>query len=133
PDKAKEIANSWYADGVEVIYTAAGGSGQGTIDAAVESDKWAIGVDSDQYLTATADQQKHILTSMLKRVDTAVYATIKAFADGTPLTGFQTYDLKSDGVGYSQSGDFLKDYYTQLDDIKAKIISGEIVVPTAPS
>jgi basic membrane protein A and related proteins len=68
PDKAKEIANSWYADGVEVIYTAAGGSGQGTIEAAVESDKWAIGVDSDQYLTATAEQQAHILTSTKGRL-----------------------------------------------------------------
>ena len=48
PDKAKEIANGWYADGADVIYTAAGGSGQGTIEAAVEADKWAIGVDSDQ-------------------------------------------------------------------------------------
>ncbi|HNJ97481.1 MAG TPA: BMP family ABC transporter substrate-binding protein [Ilumatobacteraceae bacterium] len=132
PDEAKQIANGWYADGVDVIYTAAGGSGQGTIEAAVESDKWAIGVDSDQYLTATPDQQKHILTSMLKRVDVAVYETIKAAQAGTLEGGFATYDLKVDGVGYSTSGGYLDDVVDQLEAIKAKIISGDITVPTAP-
>ena len=132
PDEAKQIANGWYADGVDVIYTAAGGSGQGTIEAAVESDAWAIGVDSDQYLTASAEQQAHILTSMLKRVDVAVYETIKAFKDGMLAGGFATYDLKVDGVGYSTSGGYLDDVVTQLEEIKAAIIAGEIEVPTAP-
>lgn len=132
PDEAKQIANGWYADGVDVIYTAAGGSGQGTIEAAVESDAWAIGVDSDQYLTASAEQQAHILTSMLKRVDVAVYETVKAFKDGMLAGGFATYDLKVDGVGYSTSGGYLDDVVDQLEEIKGKIVSGEIVVPTAP-
>jgi basic membrane protein A len=132
PDKAKEIANGWYADGVEVIYTAAGGSGAGTIDAAVESDKWAIGVDSDQYLTATPEQQAHILTSMLKRVDTAVFETAKAAVDGTLAGGFATYDLSTEGVGYSESGGYLDAYKAQLDQLKADIIAGTITVPTAP-
>ena len=132
PDKAKEIANGWYADGADIIYTAAGGSGAGTIAAAVESDKWAIGVDSDQYLTATPEQQAHILTSMLKRVDVAVFETIKAAQDGTLKGGFATYDLKVDGVGYSTSGGYLDDVKDQLEQIKADIVSGKIVVPTAP-
>ncbi len=132
PDKAKEIALGWYADGVEVIYTAAGGSGQGTIDAAVEADKWAIGVDSDQYLTATPEQQAHILTSMLKRVDVAVFETAKAVQNGDFTGGFKVFDLAVDGVGYSTSGGYLDDFVAQLDDLKAQIISGDIVVPTAP-
>jgi basic membrane protein A len=132
PDKAKEIANAWYADGVEVIYTAAGGSGQGTIEAAVESDKWAIGVDSDQYLTATPEQQAHILTSMLKRVDVAVYETAKAATEGTLTGGFVTYDLTTDGVSYSTSGGYLDDFVAELDDLKQQIIDGTITVPTAP-
>jgi basic membrane protein A len=132
PDKAKEIALGWYADGADVIYTAAGGSGAGTIDAAVEAGKWAIGVDSDQYLTGTPDQQKHILTSMIKRVDVAVFETAKAFKDGTLKGGFATYDLKVDGVGYSTSGGFLDDVKDKLEAIKADIVSGKIVVPTAP-
>jgi basic membrane protein A len=129
---AKEIASGWYADGVEVIYTAAGGSGAGTIEAAVEAKKWAIGVDSDQYLTATPDQQAVILTSMLKRVDVAVFETIKAVADGDTAGGIKVFDLSIDGVGYSTSGDYLTDYVAQLDELKAKIISGEITVPTKP-
>jgi basic membrane protein A len=132
PDKAKEIANAWYADGVEVIYTAAGGSGQGTIEAAVESDKWAIGVDSDQYLTATPEQQAHILTSMLKRVDVAVFETAKAAVEGTLTGGFATYDLSTDGVGYSTEGGYLDAYVDQLEELKAQIVDGTIVVPTAP-
>ena len=51
---AKEIAKGWYEAGADIIYSAAGGSGAGTIAAAVEADKWAIGVDSDQYLTVEA-------------------------------------------------------------------------------
>jgi len=132
PDKAKEIANAWYADGVEVIYTAAGGSGQGTIEAAVESDAWAIGVDSDQYLTATPEQQAHILTSMLKRVDTSVFETAKAAVEGTLTGGFATYDLANDGVDYSTEGGYLDEYISQLDDLKQQIVDGEITVPTAP-
>jgi basic membrane protein A len=132
PDKAKEIALGWYADGVEVIYTAAGGSGQGTIDAAVEADKWAIGVDSDQYLTATAEQQAHILTSMLKRVDVAVFQTAKAVQDGDLTGGFKVFDLSVDGVGYSTSGGYLDDFVDELDALKAEIVAGTIVVPTAP-
>jgi basic membrane protein A len=134
PDKAKEIALGWYGEGADIIYTAAGGSGAGTIDAAVEAGegKWAIGVDSDQYLTATPDQQKHILTSMLKRVDVAVFQTADKFIKGELKGGFETFDLKVDGVGYSTSGGYLDDVVDQLEDFKAKIISGEIVVPTAP-
>jgi basic membrane protein A len=136
PDKAKEIANSWYAEGVEVIYSAAGGSGQGTIEAATESDKWAIGVDSDSYLTASEEQQPHILTSMLKRVDVAVFDVYQQFLGDTLAAssgasgGFFTYDLKADGVGYSESGGFLADYVEQLEDIKAEIIAGTITVPS---
>lgn len=132
PDKAKEIALSWYADGVDVIYTAAGGSGNGTIEAAVEAGKWAIGVDSDQWATATDEAKAHILTSMLKRVDTAVFETAKAVQAGDTAGGIFTFDLSVDGVGYSTSGGHVDDIVDQLEDWKAKIVSGEIVVPTAP-
>jgi basic membrane protein A len=133
PDKAKEIALGWYAKGADVVYTAAGGSGAGTIEAAAEADKWAIGVDSDQYLTVgDPTLQKHILTSMLKRVDVSVFQTAKAVKDGDTAGGVHIFDLKVDGVGYSTSGGFVDDIKTKLEDYKAKIISGEIVVPTAP-
>jgi basic membrane protein A len=130
---AKEIAAGWYADGVEVIYTAAGGSGAGTIEAAIEAGKWAIGVDSDQYLTAgSEDAKKVILTSMLKRVDVAVYQTIKAVKDGDTTGGIKVFDLKADGVGYATSGDYLKEFIDKLEALKKDIIDGKITVPTKP-
>jgi basic membrane protein A len=132
PDKAKEIALSWFADGVEVVYTAAGGSGKGTIEAATEAGAWAIGVDSDEALTATAEQADHILTSMEKRVDVAVFDVYSSSLDGTLVGGFNTYDLSVDGVGYTTTGGFLDDFIDTLDGLKADIVSGAIVVPTAP-
>jgi basic membrane protein A len=129
PDKAKEIANAWYAEGASVIYTAAGGSGAGTREAAAESDAWAIGVDSDEYLIAPEDQKPHILTSMLKRVDVAVYDVYESFLGGTLEGGFNVYDLASDGVGYSTSGGYLEDHIETLDALKAEIVAGDIVVP----
>jgi basic membrane protein A len=132
PDKAKEIALGWYAAGADIIYTAAGGSGAGTIEAAVQADKWAIGVDSDQYVLNKPDAQKHILTSMIKRVDVAVFQTAKAVQSGDTKGGVQVFDLKVDGVGYSTSGGFLDDVKTKLEDYKKQIIDGTIKVPTAP-
>lgn len=135
PDKAKEIAGSMYEGGADVIFHAAGGSGSGLFDAAVAAGegKWAIGVDSDQYTSATPEQQKHILTSMLKRVDVAVFNTIEAFSKGDKTGGTKVFDLSVDGVGYSTSGGYLDDIKTQLDDLKAKVVGGEITVPTEPS
>lgn len=130
---AKEIAAGWYAAGTDVIYTAAGGSGAGTIEAAIAAGKWAIGVDSDQYLTAgTPEAQAVILTSMLKRVDVAVFETIKAVNDGDTSGGIKVFDLSNDGVGYSTSGGYIDAFVAQLDEIKAMIVAGEITVPTAP-
>jgi basic membrane protein A len=134
PDKAKEIALGWYAEGADIIYTAAGGSGNGTIEAAVEADKWAIGVDSDQYLTASSEEAKgHILTSMLKRVDVAVFETIKSVTAGEAIENIRVFDLSVDGVGYATSGGYIDDIVPQLEELKAKIISGEITVPTNPA
>ncbi|MFM8858138.1 MAG: BMP family protein, partial [Actinomycetota bacterium] len=130
---AKEIAAGWYAAGTDVIYTAAGGSGAGTIEAAIEAGKWAIGVDSDQYLTAgSPEAQAVILTSMLKRVDVAVFETIKAVSEGDKTGGIKVFDLTNDGVGYSTSGGYIDECVEQLEEIKAAIVSGEITVPTAP-
>ena len=130
---AKEIAAGWYAAGADIIYTAAGGSGAGTIEAAIEAGKWAIGVDSDQYLTSGDETaQAHILTSMIKRVDVAVFETIKASVNGDKSGGIKMFDLSNDGVGYSTSGGYLDDVVDQLEEIKAKIVAGEIEVPTKP-
>ncbi len=138
PASGKVIAQSMFEGGADVVYHAAGGSGAGLFQAAKEYSEangtkvWAIGVDSDQYLTAGDDVKDYILTSMLKRVDVSVYDTIKAQVDGMFAGGFQLFDLSVDGVGYSTSGGFVDDIAADLDAFKAQIISGEIVVPTTP-
>ncbi|MDX6324116.1 MAG: basic rane protein [Nocardioidaceae bacterium] len=134
PAGGKQAAQAMYDKGADVVFQVAGGSGSGVFEAAAASgkDKWAIGVDSDQYLTAPADQKPHILTSMLKRVDVATLDMIKSVADGKPLTSYQTYDLKANGVGYATSGGFVDDIKSKLDGYAAKIKSGQIKVPTTP-
>jgi basic membrane protein A len=133
PDKGKTAAQGMLDGGADVIYAAAGGSGSGAFDAvAAKKGTWAIGVDSDQYLTASATQKPIILTSMLKQVDTAVFADIEASVKGTPLKGVQTFDLKAGGVGYSTSNPAVKSYEADADKAKQAIIDGSVTVPTKP-
>lgn len=140
PDRAKEIASAIYEQGADVIYHAAGGSGAGMFEAAKAASEdtgtkvWGIGVDSDQFNTVDPAVQEYVLTSMLKRVDVAVFEIIKAHIDGTFGSGEIRYDLAVDGVGYSTSGDFMPaDVVAQIEDFKAQIIAGDIVVPTDPA
>jgi len=134
PAGGKAAAAAMYEGGADIVYHASGASGAGVFDAAVEAGEgmWAIGVDSDQYLTATADQKEHILTSMLKRVDTATFDMVQSVADKEPLVSYQVYDLKANGVGYSTSGGFIDDIQSDIDEYAEQIKSGEIKVPDAP-
>jgi basic membrane protein A len=134
PAGGKAAAAGMFDNGADIVYHAAGGSGSGVFDAAVDAGEgnWAIGVDSDQYLTASEDQKPHILTSMLKRVDTATFDMVSSVADGKPLVSYQTYNLAADGVGYSTSGGFIDDITDVIDGYAEQIKSGEIKVPTAP-
>jgi basic membrane protein A len=134
PSGGKTAAEGQLDKGADIIYHAAGKSGLGVFQAveAAGDGIWAIGVDSDQYLTAPAGQKEHILTSMLKRIDTAVFDEVKSFDDKSLKPGFVTYDLKVDGVGYSKSGGFVDDIADQLDAASAKIKDGSITVPTDP-
>src|SRR5919198_1175694 len=132
PAKGKELAIKQIGQGADVIYHASGGTGAGVIAACAQKQKYAIGVDSDQSLTASATEQKWILTSMLKRVDNAVLQTIQAQVDGTLKGGVQTFGLKEGGIDYAQNQynkGLLGDIPTTLDQIKQKIIAGEIKVP----
>lgn len=138
PAKGKEAGLAMYEGGADVVYHAAGGSGAGLFEAAKETSEasgsqvWAIGVDSDQYQTAGDELAPYILTSMLKRVDNAVYNTIEAYLASGTQSGVVVFDLSVDGVGYSTSGGFVDDIVGELEDLKAKIVSGELVVPTEP-
>ncbi len=136
PAKGKEIALGQYGAGADVIYHAAGGSGGGLFEAALETGNgvWAIGVDSDQALTAAEGVRGTILTSMLKRVDVAVFEAIKSFTEGSLEPGVRRFDLANDGIAYATTGDHLTtEIRAQLDELKQQIIDGTIEVPTAPA
>lgn len=129
---AKVAATAMYSGGADVVYTAAGGSFAGSFPVAAQTGKWAIGVDNDQYLTVSDPTwKKVILTSMFKKVDSAVYLAVKQFKDSGKVAT-TTYGLKEEGVGYATSGGFVDDIKTKLDDYKQQIIDGQIKVsPTA--
>jgi basic membrane protein A len=132
PDKGKEAALGMYNAGADVVYAAAGGSGTGVFEAAKSTNSFAIGVDSDQVLSADASVKDVIITSALKRVDVAVYDYLKDYVNGTKDTGTKQFDLSNNGVGISYTGGKIDQFRGQLDALKQKIISGEIKVPTKP-
>lgn len=125
---AKVAAQAMYQNGADVIYTAAGGSFNGSFPVAATMGKWAIGVDSDQFDTVgNAAWKKVILTSMVKRVDSAVFGAVKEFKDNGKVRS-ANFSLKDGGVDYSTSGGFVDDIKAKIDDYKKQIISGEIKV-----
>jgi basic membrane protein A len=108
PVKGGEIAKAQISQGSDVVFAAAGGTGLGVLQAAADAGVLSIGVDSNQNHLHPGK----VLTSMLKRVDNAVY---QAFKDGPELTtGIVVMDLKADGVGYA------------LDDNNAALITDEM-------
>lgn len=126
PVKGAELAKGQKAQGADVIYAAAGGTGVGILQAAADEGILSIGVDSNQnYLHPGS-----VLTSMLKRVDNAVY---NAFKEGTDLKpGIEVMGLANDGVGYAMDDNnaslVTPDMIAKVDEAAAKIKSGEIVV-----
>jgi basic membrane protein A len=135
PAKGKAIAKAMYDSGIDVVYAAAGGSGKGMLDAVTETGKkpgevYAIGVDSDQYLTASPQQQPYVLTSALKRVDVATYEAIADQLNGKLTGEIKTYDLSNNGVGYSVSNKDINQYAGTLEDLKQQIIDKKITVPS---
>jgi basic membrane protein A len=135
--RAYDLAMELYGSGVDVIYHAAGGSGAGLFQAAVDysaaegTHVWAIGVDSDQWL-AFPEAQAHILTSMLKRTDNALHDNVAAEVAGTFTGGYQVLGLAEDGVGYSTSGGHVAPYIGELEEYRAAIEAGLIDVPEVP-
>ena len=135
PALAKTQAKNWYDSGVYAIYSAAGGSGNGTIAQAKEyraagRNVWAIGVDSDQHEEGLYNAtESAVLTSMLKRVESSVIYSLKAVQNKTFKGEVIVFDLKADGVGYSSANSVMTaDIKNQLEQIKRQIISGQIKV-----
>ena len=135
PDKGKTAAEGQIEKKADVVYAAAGLSGQGVIEAAATEKVWAIGVDSDQYQQeALAKYKDSILTSAMKDVAKAVYNLAKSVEDGKPQTGIVRGDLKTGEVSLSNSNPkFADDAELQkaIETAKEKIISGEIKVKSS--
>ncbi|GGV78198.1 BMP family ABC transporter substrate-binding protein [Streptomyces massasporeus] len=135
PDKGKTAAEGQIEKKADVVYAAAGLSGQGVIEAAATQKVWAIGVDSDQYQQeALAKYKDSILTSAMKDVAKAVYNLAKSVEDGKPETGIVRGDLKTGEVSLSNSNPkFADDAELQaaIKTAKEKIISGEIKVKSS--
>ncbi|MFI9028500.1 BMP family protein [Streptomyces sp. NPDC053560] len=135
PAAAKGKAKGMLDSNNDVIYTAAGQSGAGSIEmVAGTKGAWAIGVDSDQYAQpGLAKYKDHILTSVVKNVDVAVYDVIKSVEDGKPLTGTAHLTLKQQGVKLATSGGFIDDIKGKLDEAQQKIVKGDVKVSETPA
>jgi basic membrane protein A and related proteins len=118
----KEIALNQIAEGSQVVFQVAGQCGLGALDAAKERSMQGIGVDADQgYLGA------HVITSALKKVDVAVFDTVKSVQDDAFTGGEDTiFDVKSGGVGLGKLSSEGSKYQAQVDEVTEKIKSGEI-------
>lgn len=142
PGKGKELALNQIENGADIIFTAAGNSGLGAFDAVEqfgknasgEANKFVIGVDSNQ----NGVKPGFVLTSMVKRVDNAVFDVVKEVVDGKFNGGFHVFGLDKDGVAYSMD-EFNKslispDVITKTEEARTKIVVGEIKVtdPMAP-
>lgn len=139
PGKGKELALSQIEKGADVIFTAAGNSGLGAFDAVEqygknemgEANKFVIGVDSNQNMVKPG----FVLTSMVKRVDNAVYDVVKEVLGGQFKGGFHAFGLDKDGVAYAMDDNnkslIPDDVLKKVEEAKSEIIAGKIIVTDA--
>jgi len=139
PGKGKELSLAQIEKGADVIFTAAGNSGLGAFDAVEqygknaqgEANKFVIGVDSNQ----NGVKPGFVLTSMVKRVDNAVYDVVKEVLDGKFEGGFHAFGLDKDGVAYAVDDNnkslIPADVIAKAEEAKKKIVAGEIKVTDA--
>jgi len=126
--KGKAITNNMYQQGADIVFHAAGGVGDGVIEAAKEKKQWAIGVDKDQNYLAP----DNVLTSAMKRVDNAIFDMVKQLKDGKFAGGNAVvYNLSNDGVSIAPTSKkhVPAEILAEVDGLIAKIKGGEIVVP----
>jgi len=132
PTKGKELALAEYQAGADIIFHASGSTGLGVFEAARELKKLAIGVDSDQYDEAPGV----VLTSMVKRVDTAVFDTIQDLEHGKWQGGVREFGLGDEGVTWvydARNKALIPDAVkAKVDSLQAAIVAGTIKVPTEP-
>lgn len=139
PGKGKELSLLQYNSGVDVIFTAAGGTGLGVFDAAKEKKGYAVGVDSDQgSMVAETDSDKAslILTSAVKKIDEAILNAVKEIQAGTAKMGtHKVVGIEENGVGIVENdiynGAVSDEIKTKINEIREKLASNEIEVSDA--
>jgi basic membrane protein A len=128
PTKGKELGLAEYHQGADIIFHASGSTGLGVFEAARETENLAIGVDADQYDEAPG----YVLTSMIKRVDNAVFDCIRNMQAGEWNAGVQIFGLAQDGVGWVYDGrnqGLIPEHVkAQVDSLQAEIVAGRIEV-----
>jgi basic membrane protein A and related proteins len=153
PTLGAQAATELFDAGADVVYAAAGTSGFGLFETAViESERrgrhlWAIGVDTDEHLNdgpravlafpqlwerGPEDWKPHLLTTMVKRFDVAMYESIVAFRRGELAPGDLVFDLANGGVDYATSGGFIDHLVPRLDELRTAIVAGHLEVPSVP-
>jgi basic membrane lipoprotein Med (substrate-binding protein (PBP1-ABC) superfamily)/DNA-binding SARP family transcriptional activator len=142
PSLGEVAARDLYRRDVDVIFHAAGQSGDGVFQAAstlsdeVGRHLWVIGVDLDQYTTVrglrASAWREHILTSVVKRFDRAVYDALTEFAEGRFRPGTRELDLASGAIELAYAGNRIDAYRPRIEELREAIIAGEIVAPCLP-
>lgn len=126
PATGSTLTTNFVTNGADIVFHAAGATGTGVISEAQAKGIMAIGVDSDQSYLAPDT----VITSAMKRVDNAVYATVESLVNGTLEGGLTTFDINNGGVDIAPTQDLLtEEVITAVEDVKAKLESGEITVP----
>jgi basic membrane protein A len=135
PDEAYAEAMHMYVGGADVIFSAAGSSGYGSIEAAASYSEehgthvWAIGVDYDEGFLSGSAVGQYVLTSMIKRYDEATYRMIEAYLDGT-LESTMHFGFENGGLSYSTYGGHVDDVTPELDDVIEALADNEILIPS---
>jgi basic membrane protein A len=137
--KAKDLGVQDINNGADVLHQVAGSAGNGYLEAAMEAGKWGIGVDSDQYevfKTEKPDLANSIITSSLKNVGLSLATIVREVVDGTyEWSECRWFGMPEGCAGIAENENYLKNVSAEdqatMEDIKAKLASGEIVVSTA--
>lgn len=146
-DRNEALARQMFADGADVIFAASGPAGMGVVSAAAAlsgsmgRQLWVIGVDTDWYedlshnlgIISPRVWRSHVLTSVRKRFDLAVYEALQSVAAGDRPPPIKAYDLRSGFVDISYEGGFLDDVRPLIEDQRRRIVGGQVRVPCLPS
>ena len=128
--EGKELALAQFASGATTIFHAAGTTGLGVFEAARETGRFAIGVDADQWDEAPG----HVLTSMTKQNDIALYEVVRSLTNGTWRGGVRVFGLKEHAIDYvydARNEAFIPDaVHNRVEALRGEIVRGEIVPPS---